>query len=427
MESYILYQDKADNQYKVKDKLTGNVVFSNSDAVTSFNSVSNTMTANGGGMCGVKDGIYPINSPIFPQSFTGFIGESPHKTIIRSKIPEGTENAFRYWKGASSVPLEGFSLSNLKIELNNTNGNGTGNSEMAWISSGMKDCTFDNIWVKSFQEPNFESIGFFMDTAGNTNNNFNVRVVNSRFEGSCHGQDMLGCGNLIDCDFSHNLFINNTAQAIGIGASFRSSITNNIFDHTGNTIGYESLCTDNLVSDNICWYTSGIKLSSGWEQNAPHISRNNKCINNTLNYGSGGIQAAISIDDQISGNKFYRTSRDGIQGSFLRTVINNNIFTDTNWNNSSDRLLGNTTQARTGGIIAFNSNSNQMSKNEWNSFQNNIFLDSGVKFTVEGQSGQKDGFTNGVVIDTKYTNSIINNNRGNLGAQLLKNFGTTAP
>ena len=134
------------------------------------------------------------------------------------------------------------------------------------------------------------------------------------------GQDMLGCGNLVDCDFSHNEFRNLTAQAIGVGASTNSIIQSNRFLNVGNAVGYESLCENNITSDNILWNTYGIKLSGGWEQNSIHISRNNKCVNNHFSYGVGGIEAAISIDDEISGNKFYRTERNGIQGSFLRTV-----------------------------------------------------------------------------------------------------------
>ncbi len=124
-----------------------------------------------------------------------------------------------------------------------------------------------------------------------------------------------------------------TAQAIGVGASFHSILSNNRFVNVNNAIGYESLCENNVISNNILWNTCGIKLSGGWEQNSIPISINNKCVNNHFNYGDGGIEAAISIDDEISGNKFYRTKRIGIQGSFLRTLLDNNIFTDTNYGN----------------------------------------------------------------------------------------------
>ena len=269
------------------------------------------------------------------------------------------------------------------------------------------------------------SIGFFLDTAQNTNNNQSLIVQNCRFEGPLMGQDMLGCGNLVDCDFSHNEFRNCTAQPIGVGASFHSIISNNRFVNVGNAIGYESLCENNIISDNILWNTCGIKLSGGWEQNSIHISINNKCVNNHFNYGDGGIEAAISIDDEISGNKFYRTKRNGIQGSFLRTVLDNNIFTDTNYGNHSDRLLGNYTSQRVGGIIAYNSNTIHIPRNEWNSFVNNTFYKSGIRFSVNGV--QEQGNTNGIVIDTKYLNSFIYLNKGNIGKDLIKNFGTKVP
>lgn len=416
--SYIISKNGSNTQ--AYNTVTKAVEFTNANPTIIFNSV---LTSPSAGIAGIKNGIYEVDNNILTKSFTGFEGESMDKTIIRPKAGFNDNTIFRYWQGASSTPLEGFRLSNLKLELNVNNP-----TDAVWISSGTKDLSLNRVWVYSKKAPAISRIGFFIDNANGTNNNYNLKIQNCKFEGSCLDQDMLGLGNLYDADISNNLFLNTTAQAMGIGATYHSNISNNIFHNVEtNAIGLEWKCEDNLISNNLCWNTGGIKLSGGWETNSINYSRNNKCINNAFIYGSGGIEAAISIDDEITGNRFYRTKRNGIQGSFLRTVINNNIFTDTNWSNSSDGLIGNSTQARTGGIIAYNSNSNMMPKNEWNSFQNNIFLDSGVKFTVEGQTGQKDGFTNGIVIDTKYLNSMIGNNRGNLGADMLKNFGTTAP
>ncbi|MDF0682475.1 MAG: hypothetical protein P0116_16075 [Candidatus Nitrosocosmicus sp.] len=419
--SFVIFKDRT--YYKAKNTTTGAIQFTNPNPSIVFNSVITAMNISGGGIAGIRNGLYPIDdNPIILKHFTGFVGEDQEKTILRSHLTNDT--IFRYWHGASSTPLEDFTLSNLKIELNNRNGNGTGHSESAWISSGTKNCRMSNLWLKSFSEPAIPTIGFFLDTAQNTNCNQSLIVQNCRFEGPLMGQDMLGCGNLVDCDFSRNEFRNCTAQAIGVGASFHSIISNNRFVNVGNAIGYESLCENNLISDNVLYNTSGIKLSGGWEKNSIHISRNNKCVNNHFSYGDGGIEAAISIDDEISGNKFYRTRRNGIQGSFLRTVLDNNIFTDTNYGNHSDRLLGNHTLQRTGGIIAYNSNTALIPMNEWNSFVNNTFHRSGIKFPVNDLQVQ--GYTNGLVIDTKYLNSFVYLIKGNIGKDLIRNFGTRA-
>lgn len=415
--SYIISKNGVNTE--AYNTTTKTVQFTNTNPTIVFNSVLNT----GAGISGIKNGVYEVDKNILARSFTGLVGESMDKTIIRSKTGFNDETLFRYWAGASSAPLEGFRLKNMKLELNVNNA-----TDAAWISSGTKDLELENIWVYSKKAPAISRIGFFIDNANGTNNNYNLKIHDCKFEGSCLDQDMLGLGNVYYGDVSHNIFLNNTAQALGIGATYHSIYSNNHFENVGtNAIGLEWKCEDNLIEGNICWNTWGIKLSGGWEQNSINYSRNNKCINNSFNYGTGGIEAGISIDDEISGNKFYRTERNGIQGSFLRTVINNNIFTDTNYGNHLDKLLGNSAQVRTGGIIAYNSNSNMIPKNEWNSFSNNIFIDSGTKFIPIGVTTQKDGFTNGVVIDTKYLNSFIGGNRGNIGADLLKNYGTAAP
>lgn len=398
---------------------TKSIQFSNVNPTTVFNSVLGV-----GGIAGLRNGIYEIDNNILTKNFTGFVGESMDKTIIRAKAGFNDETLFRYWAGAGGPPLEGFKLKNLKLELNVNN-----QTDAAWISSGTNNLELENIWAYSKKAPAISRIGFFIDNANGANNNLNLKIHNCRFEGSCRDQDMLGLGNVYYGDVSHNLFLNNTAQALGIGATYHSIYAHNHFENVEtNAIGLEWKCEDNLISNNVCFNTAGIKLSGGWETNSINYSRNNKCINNTFNYGWGGIEAAISIDDEIRGNKFYRTSRNGIQGSFARCVVDDNIFTDTNYTNSSDRLIGNNIAHTTGGIIAYNSNSSMMPKNEWNSFSNNTFYRSGVKFTIVGVTGQQQGYTNGVVIDTKYTNSILNNtNKGNIGASLLKNYGTKAP
>ena len=424
------------NIFQAENTSTGSIQFSNSSASSVFNSVINAMNNSGGGGGGggkafVRNALYPINAAIMTKNFTGLVGESREKTILRSTVSSGDNEVFRYWAGASSsAPLEGFSLSNLKIEFHNKNGNGSGESETAWVSSGTRDCTFDNIWVKSFSKPSVSWIGFFLDTANRTNFNENCIVRNSRFEGPCAGQDMLGCGNLVSCDFSNNQFVNCDGQAIGVGASYRSIISNNRFVNTGNAIGYEDLCENNLIHNNLCHETDGIKLSEQ-KSTGVNISRNNTCTNNLIMYGWGGIEAGISIDDVISNNKLYRTERNGIYGSFLRTVIENNQFVDTNYSWTEQPLLGNTTNNhRIGGIFCYNTKApvTIQPKNELNVFTNNTFIKSGVAFAAPDNptNNTRTGNPGGIVIDTKYTNSFINLNKGNIGNDLLKNFGTTA-
>lgn len=421
METFCIYQDLATSQYRLKDNTTGNIVQSNANPTLIFNGAINAMYGMGGALCGVKNGVYEVDNNILPKNFTGFVGESPEKTVIRAKAGFEDNTIFRYWQGASSAPLEGFKLKNLKLELNVNNA-----TEAAWISSGTKNLELDHVYVQSLNTPDISRIGFFIDNANGTNNNVGLKIHNCRFEGSCKDQDMLGLGNVYDGNVSHNLFLNTTAQALGIGATYHSIYSNNHFENVEtNAIGLEWKCEDNLISDNVCWNTGGIKLSGGWETNSINYSKNNTCVNNIFTYGSGGIEAAISIDDIICRNKFYRTSRNGIQGSFLRCKVDENIFTDMNWSNSSDGLIGNNQSQQTGGIIAYNKNTNMINQNEWNSFVDNFFVKSNSPFPIPGQSGNKSSFMGGLVIDTGYKFSFIDKNRGNV-SNLVKNFGTKA-
>lgn len=175
------------------------------------------MNTAGGGLAFVKNGVYPINGSIIPQHFTGLVGESYDKTIFRHITNTTDVQMFRYWQGSSSTLLEDFSLRNLKLETNNLNGNGTGESETAWISSGTKNLYLDRVWIKSLSNPGSPKIQFFLDTAGNTNLNLNVQTHNCEFEGPAGGQDFYGCGMMKDCDISHNYWHDNTSQSIGIG------------------------------------------------------------------------------------------------------------------------------------------------------------------------------------------------------------------
>ena len=70
------------------------------------------------------------------------------------------------------------------------------------------------------------------------------------------------------------------------------------------------------------------------------------------------------------------------RGPFYEQYWITTFFTDTNYGNHSDRLLGNYILQRVGGIIAYNSNTILIPRNEWNSFVNNTFYKSGIRFSV---------------------------------------------
>lgn len=403
--SYIIYNSGSD--YIAFNTVTKLEQFSNTAAVTTFNSVLDAMNIAGGGIAFVKNGLYPISAAILTKHFTGLVGEDMEKTILRSTTNTSDNSVFRYWAGESSTLLEHFVLKNLKIEINNLNGNNTGESETAWSSSGTKNCTAENVWVKSFSEPLTPKIGFFIDTANNTNLNENFTVKGCRFEGDCGGQDFLGCGGLVDCDFSGNLFLNNTSQAIGIGKTTTSLISNNRFINTGNAIGYEHICEYNIISDNILYNTDGIKISQENSSNT-NTSRNNTVSNNTIIYGLGGIEAGISIDDVITNNTFFRTERNAIRGSFIRALIDGNRITDTNFNNHSQSI--NSVSRTVGGIVMMN-NSIPIPDSDFNTVSNNVLIDTGASFTDPISGLSKNGHTGPIILDTNYHGTYILNNR----------------
>jgi hypothetical protein len=107
-------------------------------------------------------------------------------------------------------------------------------------------------------------------------------------------------------------------------------------------------------------------------------------------------------------------------------VIENNVFTDTNYEWAELPLLGISGNHRIGGIFCYNSlaSTTLVPENEFNIFTNNTFIKSGTNFTIGTQ--QKSGNTGGIVIDTGYTNSYLNLNKGNIGTNLLTNFGSIA-
>jgi hypothetical protein len=348
------------------------------------------------------------------------IGENNDKTIFRNITNAADSSLFRYWAGASSTLLESFTVENIFIEINNLNGNGTGESEVAWLSSGTKNCVFRYLKVKSFSTPASGRIGFFIDTANRTNNNENLTVEYCTFDGPCGGQDFLGTGMLIDSNINHNYFKNCTSQAIGVGKSLRTKYNDNTFNTTGNVIGLENDCQDNEIKDNICYITGGIKLSEEGST-ATNISRNNTVDGNMIMYGSGGIECGISINDTIINNVIYRTARNGIRGAFNGTKIANNHLVDTNFDNNSQTING---SGRTvGGIVCIN-NATPLPDCDNNVIENNSLQDTGVAFTDPVSATSKNGNTGGIILDTDYNDNRLSwNNYAGMSTRVL-DFGT---
>jgi hypothetical protein len=416
--SYIIY--KNGSNYIAFNTVTKTEQFSNTAAETTFNSVIDAMNTAGGGKAFVKNGLYLFTGPILPKAFTGLIGENNDKTIFRNITNAADSSLFRYWAGASSTLLESFTVENIFIEINNLNGNGTGESEVAWLSSGTKNCVFRYLKVKSFSTPASGRIGFFIDTANRTNNNENLTVEYCTFDGPCGGQDFLGTGMLIDSNINHNYFKNCTSQAIGVGKSLRTKYNDNTFNTTGNVIGLENDCQDNEIKDNICYITGGIKLSEEGST-ATNISRNNTVDGNMIMYGSGGIECGISINDTIINNVIYRTARNGIRGAFNGTKIANNHLVDTNFDNNSQTING---SGRTvGGIVCIN-NATPLPDCDNNVIENNSLQDTGVAFTDPVSATSKNGNTGGIILDTDYNDNRLSwNNYAGMSTRVL-DFGT---
>lgn len=417
--SYIIF--KEDSNYKAFNTTTKIIQFSSTTAHTTFNNVIDAMNTAGGGKAFVKNGLYLFTGPMIPEHFAGLVGESNDKTIFRHTTNAADSSMFRYWQGASSTLLESFSLENISIEINNLNGNGTGESEVAWLSSGTKNCVFRYLKVKSFSAPASGRIGFFIDTANRTNNNENLTVEYCTFEGPCGGQDFLGTGCLIDSNINHNYFKNCTSQAIGVGKSLRTKYNDNTFNITGNVIGLENDCQDNEIKDNICYITSGIKLSEEGST-ATNISRNNVVDGNLIMYGSGGVEAGISQNDTITNNIFYRTARNGVRGAFNGVLISNNHFIDTNFDNNSQTINGSTRTV--GGIVCIN-NATPLPDCDNNIIENNKLQDTGVAFTDPVSTLSKNGNTGGIILDTDYNScQLLMNTFCALTPSDVLDFGT---
>jgi len=415
--SYIIYKESTN--YKAYNTITNTVEFSNTTAATTFNSVITAMNSAGGGIAFIKNGVYPCAASLTMLNNVGFVGEDMYKTIVRQM--NTTVQLFKYANGSGNF-LTGFSLKNLTIETGNLNGNGTGETDGAWYSSGAKDCTLEYVYVKSFDGPSTPVIQVFFDTFSNVNDNTNIKVTNCEFTGDAGGEDFFGCGRMVSCDWSHNYVHDVTAQGIGVGASRRSKYNDNTFYNVGTAaIGMENDCQDNEYNNNILWNTQGIKMSQEGAT-ATHISRNNQCKNNIISYGLGGIEAGISINDDISNNKIYRTERNGIRGSFHGTIIDGNKLVDNNFGFYTQTI--NAISNKVGGIVCLN-NATPLPNNYYNVIQNNTFTNTNTTWTDPVASTTEESDMCGVILDTNYRYTTnINNNGNNLDVATTIDYST---
>lgn len=403
--SYIIY--KSGSNYIAFNTITKTEQFSNTTAHTTFNSVIDAMNTAGGGQAYVKNALYLFTSSIIPKDNCELIGEDREKTILRHTVNTASTELFRYWQGASSALLTNFKVKHMKWEIHNANGNSTGETEKAWISSGTKNIVFEDVWMKSFSTPSVSKISVFLDTAGNTNNNEYPKVQNCIFEGSANAQDTFGTGKVYKGDFSNNRFYNLTSQAFGINECYDSNFSENVFENTGNAIGFEgNLCEGNIIVNNILRNTRGIKLSGF--NTTTNFSRSNIVKGNLIEYGQGGIENGNGRFDVIEGNIIRRTERNGIYGTMYGAKINDNIFEDTNFTNGSTTV--NSVSHKDGGILLVN-NTSVMADSDFNNIENNTFIDTGTTFTDPVSGLTKNGDNGAIVIDTNYDRTLIKNNR----------------
>lgn len=416
---YVIY--KTGSNYIAFNTLTKKEEFINSLAPATFNSVITAMNANGGGTAAVRSGLYPIGGPILTKNYCRLVGENKNNTILRSTTAAADSSIFRYYNGPTSASLDGFELRDLQFQMQNLAGDGTGDSESAWYSSGTKNFKMLDCIIRSFASAgSFMRIGFFLDTAGGTNYNTNAEVKFNEFYGSCGGQDMLGSGMMLDCDVSQNYFHDLTSQAIGVGATYRSLYNQNRFARVGNCVGFEANCENNEVNDNLCYITTGIKLSG--EGTSVNTSTGNICSRNTLQFGNAGIEDGNGHFDIIEDNNIYRTARNGIRGSFVNCSLQRNKLIDTNFNNNSQAV--NSVSHTTGGIMMFN-NTTPIPSASNNLVNANILIDTGVAFTDPVSGLSKNANTGPIVFDTSYNlNTALFNKYQGLPSGNLVNYGT---
>jgi hypothetical protein len=340
-----------------------------------------------------------------------FVGMDRTTSIVKNS---SAHNLF-YWNPGSGLQLMNGGIKNLHLIIHDPT-----TTAAAVYLDGSQYFEFIDNWVESKSTPSGATIAVFLDTDNDTHFNLAPYIVGNKWTGSTNGQDNLGMGGIDYGIFDNNQFLNIDGQAIGVANTNRSLYTNNVMKLGSNMIGFEGVCEGNTIANNNGYGTGGIKLSQ--EGTTTNISRRNHCHGNHIEYGSGGIEDGVGIEDTIENNVISRTSRNGIRGAFNACKISNNYMIDTNYDNNSQTING---SARTvGGIICIN-NATPLPDCDNNMIDSNTMRDSGVAFTEPISGLSKNGNTGGIVIDTSYDDTRLQwNTYASLVSSDVLDFGT---
>src|SRR4030095_14761245 len=327
---YIIY--KSGSNIIAYNTATGANQYSSTDARTTFNNVSDAMNSAGGGSCFIKKGTYTMAATaanITARDNCAWIGEDRDLTIL---VNASTTNTMFIRIGG---PLVNFKLRNLKFT--------SAGAEAFLYAAGTTDCVLENCIFEFTAAPSSGHILTFFDDVSDTRSHDRLIVRNCKYIGDCATQDMLGCGHFNGCDITNNVFMNNTnGQGIGVGSCTATRWNNNFFFNLGgNGIGFESLdVISNVIVGNtfLCCNLYGVKLSQLGTSN--NFSYGNVVSGNIVAYGKRGVEDGRGESDIISNNVFRRLSEWAVRGTFSGCIIENNIFDDVNYNNTSKSIGG---------------------------------------------------------------------------------------
>lgn len=344
---------------------------------------------------------------------------------ITSVIKSTTNHQiFRWYPGLGvDDPLLNAGITDLHLIIHDT----LSTKEAVYVD-GSVNFKFNRNWVESKGSsgssiPSTGVISTFFDTQSLTHFHYNLELKDNWYTGYQNGQDAFGSGNVINGIVTGNTFKDHTdGQAMGPASAVQTIFSNNSFYNTGNMIGLETDAHDNIISNNIGYNTTGIKLAG---IDTTNVSRRNLVSGNIIIYGAGGIEAGNCIGDTIEGNKMIRTSTYGIRGAMHKCIIRNNEFIDTNHSNAST-TVGGVSNTR-GGIMLINNahGSNPVPDMDSNIIQGNKLEDTGATFTDPVSSSSKSGNTGPIVLDTNCdSNILIDNQYIGLVSGTVVDYGT---
>jgi hypothetical protein len=146
--SYIIYVDALDsNKVKAKITTTGQVVYSNSDAITVINAAISALGGTGsditgGGRVHLTPALYLTTATLQMKKFTALEGQGPKSTVVQ---PQSDFDAITM--DAVSSDGSGWAIRNLGIDMNNKNGNGI--QSTAACSQDNSEHALENLYVKN--------------------------------------------------------------------------------------------------------------------------------------------------------------------------------------------------------------------------------------------------------------------------------------